>query len=404
MPDYDHTEDNVGKLISKTNPECSLPREARLRMLSALYDMASKKTPAIPPPRRTRLASHRWLRYVTVACIGAILGVLAYRFWPIDLRQPSPVAPAPPVPMTSSVAVQVSPVPAESVPPANEQTVLMATVRELDAMLAARDVNNLIVSLSTGPDQVRIIAADYLARMGDPAAIPALEAASRGFAGPAKDNPFIRPLLILTRARLAAARPATDSNHVTAAKATASATQPVTRIRDANSRTSARAMQRTTVTIEVARPMPTLRLLAPDGNDIGLSSFRGKRLLVNLWASKKDSIDANYVAQVSAVTKRFVTDPNIRIINLTSHLEPQELAVFVKFLAANGLTNPCIISPDPNNKPTTEAMTAIGVTSSILIGPDGTVLSTRSPMTDQPGNLESDIAAALNSPAPAPQP
>jgi hypothetical protein len=184
MSDFNHTEDNIRKLLSRTEPELQLPQEARQRILSELYNVAAQKIQQPPQRWRKHSVLAGWPRYAAAAailiCVLVALHVL--RFFP-----PSRVTTSAP--------------PAADRPPAAATTLTAEESKKLDEMLVLSDVQGLLLVLSSGSHQARIVAANYVALIGDPAAIPAIEALSREYSARGEEDPFAGPLKMLTAYR-----------------------------------------------------------------------------------------------------------------------------------------------------------------------------------------------------------
>jgi hypothetical protein len=78
MPDNEHLDANIRRLLSKTAPDLQLSPEARQKALSALYELAAHKAPQPPQRRKKLMPLTRLARYAAVAAIALALVVLIW--------------------------------------------------------------------------------------------------------------------------------------------------------------------------------------------------------------------------------------------------------------------------------------------------------------------------------------
>jgi len=149
------------------------------------------------------MASMKWLGYVGAVCLGAVitLAVVSVVHSPereqpgevVRVDEPSPAA----EPLSASTAISDVPAPEAAAEITTNRGSPAGQAQDLRALLEAGDIQGLMAVVSEGPFESRLIAANYLAVLGDPNAIPAIEAASRAFTGPEWANPFAEPLATL---------------------------------------------------------------------------------------------------------------------------------------------------------------------------------------------------------------
>lgn len=115
---------------------------------------------------------------------------------------------------------------------------------------------------------------------------------------------------------------------------------------------------------DAPKPLPLLQLRAPGGASHALSEWRGRLLLLNVWASWcepcKDEMPA--LAQL----ERQLRNDTLSVITLSFDKEPQDAVRFLNHLGLSGLT--LFVDPD---RAVVRKLGVAGAPTSILIDSEG---------------------------------
>ena len=196
MGNRDHLERNIERLLRAIRPELELPEDKKeeiLANLTAEASVMSSKDSAGPSPKTVLLQHPAKL----VAAAVLIIGICAGAIW-LWTASPKP---------KEQLATKQKDVIDETLPdkekpdtaPVIQQADIAKAASEIDlkqlaAMFDTGNIKGLTAKLSDKNHLLRIVAANYLAQIGDFAAVQPLLNAGKKWTGPEEDNPFVNAI------------------------------------------------------------------------------------------------------------------------------------------------------------------------------------------------------------------
>ena len=196
MGNRDHLERNIERLLRAVRPELELPEDKKEEILANLTTEAAaiSSKDSAGPSSKTVLLQHP---AKLVAAAALIIGICAGAIWLLT-ASPKP---------KEQLAIQPKDRIEETLPdkekpdtaPAIQQTDIAKVASEIDlkrlaAMLDTGNIKGLTAMLSDEAAEIRIAAANYLAQIGDFAAVQPLLEAGKEWTGTEEDNPFVNAI------------------------------------------------------------------------------------------------------------------------------------------------------------------------------------------------------------------
>ena len=197
MSNRDHLERNIERLLRAVRPELELPEEKKEEILANLAAEAA----AISSKDST---GSSWTTVVLrhpatiAAAVVLMIGILAGAAWLsryIGIEQTEQFATQPKSIIEETITDEKEPddeLIAEDV--ASQKAQIQARLKQIAAMFDTGNIKGLTAMLSDQNHQVRIAAANYLAQIGDFAAVESLLEAGKEWTGLEADNPFVNAI------------------------------------------------------------------------------------------------------------------------------------------------------------------------------------------------------------------
>ncbi len=203
MSNRDHFERNIERLLRAVEPELKLPDEKKEEILSGLAEeseILASRDLTRRLRRRIVMRNRGKLAAAAVLVIGVLVG--AAWLWNSSIQEKEQIATGQKEVAEESIADKEK----SDVEPVAKQVDLEKAkiedrLKEVAAMFDAGDVEGLMAMLSDERPEIRVAAANYLAKIGDLNALESLVQSSREWRGGEADNPFVKAIMeIMTRA------------------------------------------------------------------------------------------------------------------------------------------------------------------------------------------------------------
>ncbi len=197
MSNRDHLERNIERLLRAVRPELELPEEKKEEILANLAAEAA----AISSKNST---GSSWTTVILrhpatiAAAVVLMIGILAGAAWLsryIGIEQTEQFTTQPKSIIEETITDEKEPddeLIAEDV--ASQKAQIQGRLRQVAAMFDTGNIKGLTAKLSDKASEVRIAAANYLAQIGDFAAVEPLLEAGKGWTGTEVDNPFVNAI------------------------------------------------------------------------------------------------------------------------------------------------------------------------------------------------------------------
>jgi len=197
MSNRDHLERNIERLLRAVRPELELPEEKKEEILANLAAEAA----AISSKDST---GSSWTTVVLrhpatiAAAVVLMIGILAGAAWLsryIGIEQTEQFATQPKSIIEETITDEKEPddeLIAEDV--ASQKAQIQARLKQIAAMFDTGNIKGLTAKLSDKNPELRIAAANYLAQIGDFAAVEPLLEAGKEWTGLEADNPFVNAI------------------------------------------------------------------------------------------------------------------------------------------------------------------------------------------------------------------
>jgi len=197
MGSRDHLERNIERLLRAVQPELELPGDKKEEILANLVteaEVLSSKDSAASSRRPVIL--RRWPILAAVAVL--MIGILAGAAWLsryIGIEQTDQFATQPKGVIEETITDEKKADDKLIVEDMESQKAqIQARLRQVEAMFNTGNIKGLTTMFSDKASEVRIAAANYLARIGDFDSVKPLLDASKEWTGPEQDNPFVNAI------------------------------------------------------------------------------------------------------------------------------------------------------------------------------------------------------------------
>jgi hypothetical protein len=147
--------------------------------------------------------------------------------------------------------------------------------------------------------------------------------------------------------------------------------------------------------------MPPVSFELLDGSVLDMASLKGRPVLLTLWlpvGSIPEPLASrirDHARQVGSAMRTYGNNPRLKTVNLFVPRSQPAIEELKAFLSEYGISSSYTAAKVHGTSATISALMQSGLPCTVLISPDGTILSVRSPFVNRPGTIESDIAAAL---------
>ncbi len=119
--------------------------------------------------------------------------------------------------------------------------------------------------------------------------------------------------------------------------------------------------------LRVGAPAPDFTLSTFDGQTVSLSALRGKRVLINFWASWCPPCLEETPALIAAYDELRRSDPNIEFIGVGTNDDPENLR---KFAENNRIPYPVV---DDSSSEVSDAYGVLGMPTTVFVDSSGVI-------------------------------